>query len=57
MNKSVNDALADLEMKKKFADLGGMLLGGSPADFGKFLVTETDKWAKVIHEANLKFME
>jgi hypothetical protein len=34
-----------------------MLIGGSPADFGKFLTAETDKWAKVIHEANLKLME
>jgi len=57
VNKAVNDALADPAMKKKFADLGGMMIGGSPADFDKFLVAETDKWAKVIHEANLKLME
>ena len=56
-NKAVNAALADPDMKKKFANLGGMLIGGSPADFGKFLTAETDKWAKVIHEANLKLME
>jgi len=57
LNKAVNDALDDPAMHKKFADLGGMMIGGSPADFGKFLTAETDKWAKVIHEANLKLME
>ncbi len=57
LNKTVNSALADPGMKKKFADLGGMLIGGSPADFGKFLTAETTKWAKVIHQANLKLME
>ncbi len=57
LNTAVNDALADPEMKKKFADLGGMMLGGSPADFGKFLAAETDKWARVIHDADLKLME
>ena len=44
-------------MKKKFADLGGMMLGGTPSDFGKFLAAETDKWAKVIRDADLKLME
>jgi len=57
LNKAVNDALADPDMKKKFVDLGGMMLGGPPEEFGKFLAAETDKWAKVIHEANLKLME
>jgi hypothetical protein len=42
---------------KKFADLGGMMLGGSPAEFGKFVAAETGKWAKVIHEANIALME
>jgi tripartite-type tricarboxylate transporter receptor subunit TctC len=57
LNKSVNAGLADPTMWKKFADLGGMKLPGSPADFGKFLAGETDKWAKVIHEANIALME
>ena len=48
LNKAVNAALADPTMRKKFADLGGMMLGGSPADFGKFLNAETEKWARVI---------
>ena len=57
LNKAVNAALADAVMRKKFADLGGMMLSGSPADFGKFIAAETDKWAKVIHEANIALME
>jgi tripartite-type tricarboxylate transporter receptor subunit TctC len=57
LNKTVNAALADPTMRKKFTDLGGMMLGGSPGEFGKFIATETDKWAKVIHEANLALME
>jgi tripartite-type tricarboxylate transporter receptor subunit TctC len=57
LNKAVNEALADSEMKKKFADLGGIMLGGSPSEFSKFLVAETNKWAKVIHDADLKLME
>ena len=35
----------------------GVTIGGSPSDFGKFLVAETGKWAKVIHDADLKLME
>ena len=57
LNKAVNAALADPAMRKKLADLGGMMLGGSPADFGKFTAAETDKWAKVIHDANIALME
>jgi hypothetical protein len=34
-----------------------MMLPGSPADFGKFLAAETDKWSKVIHDANIALME
>jgi len=41
-------------VRKKFPDLGGMMIGGSPAEFGKFLAAETDKWARVIHEANMR---
>ena len=57
LNKAVNAALADPTMRKKFTDLGGMMLGGTPADFGKFTAAETDKWAKVIHDANIALME
>jgi len=57
LNKAVNEALADPAMHKKFADLDGIMLGGSPAEFDKFVVAETGKWAKVIHEANIALME
>jgi tripartite-type tricarboxylate transporter receptor subunit TctC len=48
LNREVNAALADPKMKARFADLGGMLLPGTPADFGKFVAEETEKWAKVV---------
>jgi tripartite-type tricarboxylate transporter receptor subunit TctC len=54
LNKEVNAGLTDETMRKKLADLGGMMMPGSPADFGKFLAAETDKWAKVIKGANIK---
>jgi hypothetical protein len=41
-------------MKARLADLGGVVLPGSPADFGKFIADETEKWAKVIKFANIK---
>jgi hypothetical protein len=44
-------------MHQKFADLDGIMLGGSPAEFDKFVVAETGKWAKVVHEANIALME
>ncbi len=54
LNTAVNAALADPTMRRKLVDLGGIMAPGSPADFGKFTADETDKWAKVIHEANIK---
>jgi tripartite-type tricarboxylate transporter receptor subunit TctC len=54
LNKAINAALADPKMRSRLADLGGIVAPGSPADFGKFTANETDKWAKVIHEANIK---
>jgi tripartite-type tricarboxylate transporter receptor subunit TctC len=57
LNKAVNAALTDPTMRQKLANLGGMMLAGSPADFGKFVAAETDKWAKVIHDANIALME
>jgi tripartite-type tricarboxylate transporter receptor subunit TctC len=54
LNKEINAALADPTMKARVADLGGTVLVGSPADFGKFVGDETEKWAKVVKFANIK---
>jgi tripartite-type tricarboxylate transporter receptor subunit TctC len=54
LNSEVNAALADPRMKARFADLGVAVLPGSPADFGKLLADDTEKWAKVIRTANIK---
>jgi tripartite-type tricarboxylate transporter receptor subunit TctC len=54
INKEVNAALSDPAMKARLADLGGIPIAGSPADFGKLIANETDKWAKVIRAANIK---
>jgi len=54
LNREVNAALADPKMKARLADLGAMLLPGSPADFGKFVAEETEKWAKVVEFSGAK---
>jgi len=54
INKEINAALADPKMKARLADLDGIAIAGSPAEFGKLIVEETDKWAKVIRAANIK---
>jgi tripartite-type tricarboxylate transporter receptor subunit TctC len=54
LNKEINAALADPKIKARFADLGGTPMPGSPADFGKLIADETEKWAKVIKFANIK---
>ena len=54
LNKEINAALADPKMRARLADLGGTALSGSPADFGKLIADETDKWAKVIKFAGIK---
>ena len=54
LNKEINAALADLKIKERFADLGATVFPGSPADFGKLIVEETEKWGKVIRAANIK---
>ena len=48
LNRAVNDALADPGVQAKLAELGGTLVSGTPEDFGKLIVEETDKWAKVV---------
>jgi hypothetical protein len=54
LNKEINAGLADLKLKERFADLGGMVFPGSPTDFGKFISEETEKWAKVVKFAGIK---
>ena len=54
LNREINEALADPKIKARFAELGGTVLPGSPADFGKLVADETEKWAKVIRAANIK---
>jgi tripartite-type tricarboxylate transporter receptor subunit TctC len=54
LNKEVNAALADPKIKTRLADLGGISLAGSPADFAKLIAEETEKWAKVIKFAGIK---
>jgi tripartite-type tricarboxylate transporter receptor subunit TctC len=54
LNREINAALADPRIKARFADLGGTVLPGSRADFGKLIADETEKWAKLIRAAHLK---
>jgi tripartite-type tricarboxylate transporter receptor subunit TctC len=54
LNREINAGLADPKITARLADLGGMVLAGSSADFGKFLADETEKWAKVIKNAGIK---
>jgi tripartite-type tricarboxylate transporter receptor subunit TctC len=53
LNKEVNAALADPEIKQRLTALGCSVSGGSPAEFAKFIADETDKWAKVIKFAGI----
>ena len=54
LNKEINAGLADPKINERLADLGGTPFVGSPADFGKLIADETEKWAKVIRAANIK---
>jgi tripartite-type tricarboxylate transporter receptor subunit TctC len=54
LNKEINAGLADPKMKARLADFGGTPLVGSPADFGKLIADDTEKWGKVIRAANIK---
>jgi tripartite-type tricarboxylate transporter receptor subunit TctC len=54
LNSAINDGLADPKYKSRFNDLGAETFAGSPADFGKFIVDYTEKWAKVIRAAGVK---
>jgi tripartite-type tricarboxylate transporter receptor subunit TctC len=54
LNKEINAALADPKIKARLADLGATVLALSPAEVGKLIAEETEKWAKVIRAANIK---
>jgi tripartite-type tricarboxylate transporter receptor subunit TctC len=54
LNTEINAGLADPGIKARLADLGGAVLPGSPAEFGKLIAEETEKWAKVIRVGNIK---
>ena len=54
LNKEINITLAEPGIKARLADLGAAPLVGSPADFGRFVATEAEKWSKVIRAANIK---
>jgi tripartite-type tricarboxylate transporter receptor subunit TctC len=54
LNREINAALTDAKMRERLAELGCAVFAGSPADFGKFIADETEKWAKVIKFAGIK---
>ena len=54
LNNEINAGLADPQLKARLSDLGGTVLPGSPADFGKLIADETEKWGKVIRAVNIK---
>jgi tripartite-type tricarboxylate transporter receptor subunit TctC len=54
LNKEINAGLVDPKLKARFADIGGTAIGGPPAEFGKLIADETEKWGKVIRAANIK---
>lgn len=54
LNREINTALANPEFKAQLAKLDGMVLGGSPVEFGKLIAEETEKWRRVIRLANIK---
>src|SRR5207249_6732384 len=54
LNREINAAFADPKMKARLAELGSTVLPGSPADFGKLIAEETEKWGKVVKFAGIK---
>jgi tripartite-type tricarboxylate transporter receptor subunit TctC len=54
LNNEINAALADPKLKARFSDLGATVLSGTPADFGKLIAEETERWGKVVRAANIK---
>ncbi len=54
LNKEINAGLADPKLRVRLAELGGTVLAGSPADFGKLIAEEIEKWGKVVKFAGIK---
>jgi tripartite-type tricarboxylate transporter receptor subunit TctC len=54
LNKEVNAGLTDPRTRQRLADLGCLIFGGSPADYGQFIAGEIEKWTKVIRAAGIK---
>ena len=54
LNKEINAGLNDPKLKARLADLGSITFPVSPSEFGQFISTETEKWAKIVQAANLK---
>ena len=54
LNRAINDGLADTKFRSRFTDLGTEIFSGSPAEFGRFIVAYTEKWAPVIRAAGIK---
>jgi tripartite-type tricarboxylate transporter receptor subunit TctC len=54
LNKAINAALADPNIQARLRELGGTPMAGTPADFGKVIADETDKWAKVVNAVGVK---
>jgi tripartite-type tricarboxylate transporter receptor subunit TctC len=54
LNREINAAFADPRIKDRLFELGGTVLAGTPADFGKHVADETEKWSKVVRAANIR---
>jgi len=54
LNKEINAGLSDPKIEARLADLGAMVIAGSPSDFGRLIADETEKWAKVIKSAGIR---
>ena len=54
LNKEINLMVADANFRGRLAEFGNAVLSGSPADFGKLMVDDSEKWARIIRTANIK---
>jgi tripartite-type tricarboxylate transporter receptor subunit TctC len=54
LNRVINAGLADPKLEARLEELGGVPMSMTPADFGRFITDETEKWGKVVNFADLK---